>query len=63
MRNETLSQLPWAVAALEETMNPSIEFVVSSGKEALSAINLGRPDIDSRSRDVFRGGLAEVQIF
>lgn len=47
IRNDTLSQLPWTVAAIEDTMNPSVEVVVNVGVEALAKVNLGRSDIDS----------------
>jgi autophagy-related protein 11 len=49
IRNDTLSQLPWTVAAIEDTMSPSIDVVVNVGVDALAKVNLGRSDIDSES--------------
>jgi hypothetical protein len=51
IRNDTLSQLPWTVAAIEDTMNPSVDVVVNVGVEALAKVNLGRSDIDSESAE------------
>jgi hypothetical protein len=48
IRNDTLSQLPWSVPAIEETQSPSVDVVLNVGAETLSGINLGRGDVESK---------------
>ena len=49
VKAEMLSNLPWSIAALEETSPLSVGIKLVSGEDALEAINLNRSDIESES--------------
>ncbi|ORY25347.1 putative myosin heavy chain [Naematelia encephala] len=52
LRADTLSQLPWGVPALDDSMAPNIEIAVVTGAESLVGMHLTREDLDAIARGI-----------
>lgn len=46
LKADTLSHLPWTIAALEDTMDLQVQIALTGSSDVLTGMNLGRPDID-----------------